>query len=239
MTRRIESTALLVRSIGYGESDIIATFLTRDAGKLACIVRGGRRSQKRFGGALEPIHELFVTIEDRGRELCFLKEARVSRARHGVTANLEAMEAAGQALRWTRHLCPPRVVEPAAWAMLDGLLDALDERALRGEAILPNASTVTFGLRLLATAGYALELERCVRCGRPCPAGRPAFVDTEAGGIVCSACGGARRTMKGELRDRACHAQRGGAIDFTAAEGAEIVTIVEEVMAAHSGFDAA
>lgn len=237
--KRIESTALLVRSIGYGEVDIIATFLTREAGKLACIVRGGRRSQKRFGGALEPIHELFVTIEDKGRELCLLKEARVSRARHGVTANLEAMEAAGQALRWARHLCPPRVVEPAAWAMLDGLLDVLDERVLRGEAVVPNAATVAFGLRLLAVVGYALELERCVRCGRPCPAGRPAFVDVQAGGIVCSACGGARRTIKGELRDRAVRAQRGEGIDFTAAEGAELVVIVEEVMAAHSGFDTA
>ena len=123
MIKRVDSAALLVRSIGYGESDLIATFLTRDAGILACVVRGGKRSQKRFGGALEPIHELFVAIEDRGRELCTLKEARVERIRHGVTANLEAIEAAGQALRWARHLCAPRTEEAGVWRNLGDLLE--------------------------------------------------------------------------------------------------------------------
>ena len=237
--RRVDSTALLVRSVGYGESDLIATFLTRDAGKLACIVRGGKRSQKRFGGALEPIHELVVAIEDKGAELCVLKEARVERIRHGVTANLEAMEAAGQALRWTRHLCPPRTVEPAAWRSLAALLDALDARALAGDGLFAREELATFGLRLLTDVGYALELDQCVRCGRPCPEGRPAFLDAASGGIVCSSCGTARRILRGGLRGRAAQAQRGEPMKLEPAEASEMIAIVEDIMAAHSGFDAA
>ena len=110
--KRVESAALLVRSVPYGEADIVATFFTEEGGKLSAIVRGARKSTKRFGGALEPIHELFVTLEDRGKELCVLKEARIGRARTGITSDLDAMEAAGQALRWVRHLCPARTPEP-------------------------------------------------------------------------------------------------------------------------------
>jgi DNA repair protein RecO (recombination protein O) len=239
LIRRIDSAALLVRSVPYGEADVIATFFTREAGILSAIVRGARRSTKRFGGALEPIHGLMVTIEDKGKELGVLKEARIVRPRIRITQSLEAMEAAGHALRWVRHLCPPRTPEPGAWSSLEELLEALESPNAPNA---PNATDArchlaTFGLRLLTDAGYAIELDRCVRCGRPCPEGRSAFLDATGGGIVCTTCGGARRTVRGELRALAARAQRGEAVTLTREEASELVDIVEEAMAAHAGFD--
>ena len=38
--KRVESAALLVRSVPYGEADIVATFFTEESGKLSAIVRG-------------------------------------------------------------------------------------------------------------------------------------------------------------------------------------------------------
>src|SRR5205085_1582572 len=108
LRRVIESSGLLVRAVAFGEADLIATFFTETDGKLSAIVRGARRSSKRFGGSLEPMHELFLVLEDKGKELCTLKEAKIARARQGLTSDLDAMEAAGRALRWVRHLCPAR-----------------------------------------------------------------------------------------------------------------------------------
>jgi DNA repair protein RecO (recombination protein O) len=65
--KRIETAALLVRSVAYGEADLIATFFTETDGKLSAMIRGARRSTKRFGGALEPIHELHVVLDDKGK----------------------------------------------------------------------------------------------------------------------------------------------------------------------------
>lgn len=237
MIRRIDSAALLVRSVPFGEADIVATFFTRESGKLSALVRGARKSTKRFGGALEPIHELTVTLEDKGRELCILKEARIARAHTGITSSLEAMEAAGQALRWIRHLCPMRTPEPGAWRALEDLLEALDD----GGARIPDEAIrhlAIFGLRLLTDMGYAIELDRCVRCGRACPEGRSAFIDAAGGGIVCTGCGGGRRTVSGELRAAASRAQRGEDIVFTRERAREVLDIVEDAMAAHAGFDA-
>jgi DNA repair protein RecO (recombination protein O) len=231
--RRIQSAALLVRSIPYGEADLIATFFTEEHGLLGAIVRGARRSTKRFGGALEPIHELAVTLEDKGSELCVLKEARIGRPRTSITASLPAMEAAGQALRWIRHLCPPRTPEPAAWRSVAALLDTLEV----GAETAANADLAIFGLRLLTDMGYALELDRCIRCGRACPETRSAFLDVAGGGIVCTSCGGARRTISGDLRALAARAQRGERVSLSADAASEIVPIVEEAMAAHAGFD--
>jgi len=255
--RRIESAALLVRSVPFGEADVIATFFTEEAGKLSAIVRGARRSTKRFGGALEPIHELFVTLEDKGKELCVLKEARIGRPRTGITTDLAAMEAAGHGLRWLRHLCPARTPEPAVWRSVTELLDALDALdALRdaggrsglGAGLasqhvasqhLASQHLASFGLRVLADVGYAVELERCVRCGKTCPEGRTAYVDAAAGGVVCSSCGGARRMLSGPLRQRARALLRGEAVLLERGEAAELAEMVEEAMAAHAGFDPA
>lgn len=229
--KRIDSPALLVRSVPYGESDLIATFFTRDAGLLSASVRGARRSTKRFGGALEPIHELMVSLEDKGRELCLLKEARISRPRLGIAGSLEAMDASGQALRWTRHLCSPRTPEPTTWRSLENLFDLLDE----GEE--PRRHLAIFGVRLLTDMGYALELDACVRCGRTCPPNRSAFLDGTRGGLVCTSCGGARRTVSAELRALAALAQRGEPVEIERGDANEIIDIVEEAMAAHAGFE--
>lgn len=236
--KRIESAALLVRSVPYGEADIVATFFTEESGKLGAIVRGARRSTKRFAGALEPIHELVVTLEDKGKELCVLKEARIGRARTGITSDLDAMDSAGHALRWVRHLCPARTPEPGAWTSLRELLDVLDAREAHEPGAPVGQHLASFGLRLLADVGYAIELERCVRCGRACPEGRAAYVDAAGGGLVCSSCGGARRTISGELRDLAVRLMRGDreeGVVLTRSQAGEIVDIVEDAMAAHAG----
>jgi DNA repair protein RecO (recombination protein O) len=224
-----------VRSVAFGEADIIATFFTETDGKLSAIVRGARRSSKRFGGALEPIHELFITLDDKGKELCVLKEARIARAREGIVGDLDMMDAAGRALRWVRHLCPARTPEPSAWASLRALLDVLDAAALGNP---PLQHLAVFGLGLLTDVGYAMDFERCVRCGKPCPDGRPAFIDAAGGGLVCMTCGGARRTISAELRALALRAQaREPGLAMTPAQASELVAIAEEAMSAHADFD--
>ena len=58
---RIESEALVVRTVTYGESDVIATLVTETSGKVSTIVRGARKSTRRVGGALEPMHTIKAT----------------------------------------------------------------------------------------------------------------------------------------------------------------------------------
>jgi DNA repair protein RecO (recombination protein O) len=232
--KRIESAALLVRSVPYGEADLVATFFAEETGKISAIVRGARRSRRRFPGALEPIHELVVVLEDRGKDLAVLREARILKPRRGITSDLAAMEAAGRALRWVRHLCPPRTPEPSIWALLGDLLGALDRRSVAELPLL-----AIFGLRLLAEVGYGLDLRRCVRCARPCPEGRAAFVDAAGGGLVCTSCGGARRTLDGDLRTVAVSVLLGAEPPMNDAQASELLGLVEDVMAAHADFDPA
>lgn len=229
---RIESDALVVRTVEVGEADVIATFVTEQAGKVGAVARGARRGSKRIAGALEPVHTVQVLLEDRGGELATLKEARVTRARTGVLTRLEALDAAGVALRWARHAFPPRTPEPQGWRVLIDLLDVLDA----GD-VSPQRELARAGMAMLAALGYALDLDACVVCGRPCPEGRPACVDPARGGLVCRACGGASSVLSAEVRAAAKALAAGARDDVTEASAAALLDLVDRAMAAHAGFE--
>jgi DNA repair protein RecO (recombination protein O) len=232
---RIESEALVVRTVEVGEADVIATLITEQAGKVAAVVRGARRGSRRLGGALEPVHTIAVLLEDKGAELTTLKEARIVRTRVGVASSLEALDAAGIALRWGRHTFPPRTPEPEGWRVLVELLDVLD-----AGVAAPRVELARAGLAMLAAVGYAIDLERCVVCGRPCPDDKAACVDPARGGLVCRACGGASAVLFPDVRAAArslAAGRAGDAHEATAAQAEAILRLVDRAMAAHAGFE--
>jgi len=210
--------------VPYGESDLVITLLTQAEGKVSAIVRGGRKGSRRVAGALEPMHSISATYEDKGTELVTLKEAHVVRARTGLMTRLEAMDAAGTALRWARHMFPPKTEEPAAFATLNETLDALDAG---GD---PHEMLAIAGLRLLSDVGWGLELEQCIVCGAKCPEDASAQLEPARGGIICRKCGGARVLLRAPVRRAAIGKEN------VRPHAKALIELVEAAMAAHAGY---
>ena len=229
---RIDSEALVVRTVEFGESDVIATLVTEQVGKVSAVVRGARKSRPRIGGALEPVHTIAVLLEDKGGDLTTLKEARIVRTRTRVAGNLECLGAAGSALRWARHLFPPRTPEPAGWRVLVDLLEALEEGP-----ISPRIQLARAGLALLGAVGYGLEFERCVSCGRPCPSSKAACVDAARGGLVCQACGGAPSLLSAEEREGVRALAAGRANEASEGHAEAALKLIDLALAAHAGLE--
>jgi DNA repair protein RecO (recombination protein O) len=229
----LTTRALLVRRIAYGESDLIVTLLTEQAGKLSALARGARRSQRRFGGALEPMHTLRVALDERTTsDLYILREASIDQARSGLTSSLEALEAAGRALKWLAQACVAKTPEPLAWSAISDFLDALDA-SVAGHR--PRRELAEFGLRLLSALGWALDFEQCVRCGKRCEPGQAAFVDAARGGLVCRACGGARQRLDGALRARLAGLMLAGGSTLLDSDVDAVLALVESALRAHVG----
>jgi DNA repair protein RecO (recombination protein O) len=159
------------------------TFFTERDGLLALSMRGARASKRRAGGALEPFHTLRLRYETQ-KEIGTLREAEIATVRMGLTANLDALGAAGTLARWLRHALPSHAPEPELFARTERALDSLNEPALD-----PQVSLVRFGMHLLGHMGYAFNVSRCGVCDRPRPVGKPAYLDVTRGGIICSQCG--------------------------------------------------
>lgn len=178
----LESAALLLRSVPQGDSSAIATYFTELHGKVTFVLRGVRASRRRMPLALEPFHTLRLRYKPRAHvEMWSLEAAELSTARLALSEQLDASFAAGCYLRWLAALCAPRQADRELFAECTHQLDALAEAPAQ-------AWLVQAGVRLMAHAGYQLELRRCVGCGRPRPEGRAALASTERGGVVCRQC---------------------------------------------------
>jgi DNA repair protein RecO (recombination protein O) len=183
--------AFLLRSVDYGESDRIVTLLTEQRGRVSAIARGARRSQKRFGGALEPFALLEVSLA-RGRgQLERLADASLLEHYPGLARDLDRVAAAAFVVEIVRELAPEDQPEP-------GLFDTLGETlrlVAEAEGTAIAALALAAALRVLETSGLALSADACNACGTAVPPGRRVLVDPRRGGVVCTPCGGGPITL--------------------------------------------
>jgi DNA repair protein RecO (recombination protein O) len=115
---------------------------------------------------------------------------------------------------------------------INGLLDALDDPS---DSVNPDGELATAGLRLLGAMGWGLDLERCVRCGRPCADVATACIDPQKGGLICRACGGALRILRPDLRRRLIRAVEGDPRALHEHDISFTMDLVEAALAAHAG----
>lgn len=178
-----------MRSVDYRDSDRIVTLLTEDYGKIAALARGARKSQRRFGGALQPYVLMNAHFRPGRGELAHLERVSVDRSFHGILRSLEAIGAAGAALAVIRERVPEHEPERAVFDATVRFLTALDAGAP------PEESLLSLQIRALALLGFSPTLECCVHCGKTPASGRAASFDAARGGIVCRDCGGARLVL--------------------------------------------
>ncbi len=228
-----DTLAQLLKKVEYGEADLVVTLFTERLGRVSALARGARKSRKRFGGALEPLQTLRVTLDEReGADLALLREATIATPRLHLSADLARIEASGIALSWVRRAAPHSKQEPEVWRELERLLDGLNDRS---DERPPRVLLAQSGLALLAAFGWGLELERCVRCAKACEKGRAAMIDPTRGGLVCRSCGGAARRLPGEVRERLTRAAAGEKSALSRADAETGLALIDAALRAHAG----
>lgn len=223
----------MLRRVEHGEADLIVMLFSKSLGRITAVARHARRSRRRFAGALEPFFTLRVRLEERrSTDLFWLSEASVIRPRTGLLRDLSRLQAGGRALAWLRDAAPTRTPEPAAWAILEALLDRLadDENPPH-----PDLALAGSGLGLLSALGWGVDFERCVRCGKACPTGKGASVDPTRGGLVCSACGGGKIRISADQRRRLAGAGAGDPNALQTEDATLALDLVERALRAHAG----
>ncbi len=189
----------MLRAQPYRDSDLIVTLFTQELGKLSALARGGRRSQKRFAGALgQLVISSFELSRSPRAELWTLESATVERDWLDLSLDVAAVAHASYGLELSREILPSETPEPEVMALMVSLWDSLRNGA--------SAAALRFvELRLLDIAGTAPSLETCAACGTPLEEDRPCLFDPSRGGAVCSTCapqsrGAGARPLAGSAR---------------------------------------
>jgi DNA repair protein RecO (recombination protein O) len=217
--KRLQTEALVLRVIEFGESDRIVHLLVPDSGRLTAIAKGARRSVRRFPGTLDLFNHLRIAVDARRTNaMARLDQATLLRAFGGLRAASARFALGCYLVELLDRLAPEGAARGDARRLFAFALDALEHAS---RAPLDLRLRPLLELRALDALGLRPELRRCVRCGdelRGAPGeagpGLPRIAigfHVAEGGPVCAGCAagvqgllpvqlGTLRALEGALR---------------------------------------
>src|ERR687887_1256935 len=179
------TSAIVLRSWPFGESDKIVCFLTENHGKVTGIAKGAKRSKRRFMNSLEPFSSVTLRFQDRPHgNLTFIVAADLARSFKQLTASLEKIACASYMVEITGGLIGEREENPLVFQHLKDGLGYLDENDTSLKFL------TIFELKLLRLTGYRPLLNECKRCGKDRfnNLTNQWHFSPRDGGIFCEAC---------------------------------------------------
>jgi DNA repair protein RecO (recombination protein O) len=184
-----QSEAIILRTYPLREADLLVTVFTRAEGKVKGVAKSAKRSQKRFGGALEPATCVRLFWQDRpGSELASLDSCDVLLSPLSAPIDHARCVALAHVAEMLDDLMPEREVNDGIFRLAWSVLQSLETNAIW----LPIAY---FDLWMLRLMGFLPPLDECIECGSPLP-GQPAFFHALRDGLVCQRD---RRTASSEM----------------------------------------
>ncbi|MGD9735308.1 MAG: DNA repair protein RecO [Solirubrobacterales bacterium] len=179
----VNTEAVVLRSIRYGEADRILHLYSRQRGRLGAIAKGARKPKSRFGGRLEPFFRLDLMLHEGRGDLMTVTGVTTVDGYPRLRSDGAALGAGARACDAVLRLLDAAEPNPPAYNLLCRYLELLDAPGNPRAASLEVA--LSFRLKLALAAGFAPELASCARCGE---AEHLAGFSGAAGGVVCGSC---------------------------------------------------
>lgn len=202
----IKSRCIVLHRFPYSDSSWIAKALTEECGVVSFIIKGGKRKESPFRGALDPLSLSEVVFNQNpqkssgtGSDLTFIKEATLLNWHGNLRADLLNQATAQVMAEIVMRYAPQGIPLQDEFQLLQQALQDLD--AVQATSTQPQAgkSDATDGIQadsgifarwLLDTCdlwGYHLDLDSCSRCERALTEPAADF-HPESGGLICRSC---------------------------------------------------
>ncbi len=179
MSRIYKTTGFVIRTLNYGDTSRILTVLSQQAGKISFMAKGARKTDSKFGAALELLTlSEFVYYHREGLKM--LSQASMLNSYSALKSDYDRLSAALNMARWLHRLLEEDHEEPAVFELYKNFLQIL------GEAKEPfSLHALSFKLKVLAAMGLAPSLDRCAVCHK---IPERIWFSLEKGGILCENC---------------------------------------------------
>jgi DNA repair protein RecO (recombination protein O) len=177
-----QTSAIVVRSTPYGESDRIVTLYTLDFGKMKGIAKGAKRSQKRFANTLEIGSYIQVGFfEKETQDLVRLDQSELIHSFGSLREDITKLAWASYFIELVNELTAERIKNKALFRLLVFFLDLIDQGMLQEDI------QRVFEVRLLSHLGYQPHFDHCTRCQKRL-SGEKFFFGIRQGGVLCPPC---------------------------------------------------
>jgi len=152
----VRTEAIVLRTLPYGETSLIASLFTRTHGRLSVIAKGARLPGSRFGGTLQPPACLQVVFYYKpARELQTLSESSFQQFLPHILQDLEKLTLSLRMVELAQVLLPSEEPMPEFFDTFWHVLAQLDAAPRRAWNLLP-----WFLLRLAGALGFAPQITR-------------------------------------------------------------------------------
>jgi DNA repair protein RecO (recombination protein O) len=186
----VTTEAVVLRTMKYRDTSLIATLLTRSAGKISVLAKGARDRKSKLASALQPMnHVTAVYYHKESRELQLLSQCDVVRPLRKLSDALEKMAAGMAAVELADAVSP---VEQENIPLFDALTSTLV--AINDATKHPENALYHYEMRLLQAIGFRVDFSACCSCGTPLNADEaPRGVVLSPSGLLGPECSGQRQ----------------------------------------------
>ncbi|MDI6890911.1 MAG: DNA repair protein RecO [Thermodesulfovibrionales bacterium] len=183
MLRRTEG--IVLRTIPFGEADLIVSFLTPDSGLLKTFAKSPLKTKSRFGSSLEPLtHSRIAFWGKEDASLPRLTQSDIIHPFQSIRDTLSCFLKVSEIIELTIQFIPEREANKKAYSLLLHTLHDIENDCNESLEI------IHYKIKFLELIGYAPMLDACGRCGK-------VGIDSQRDGycfyvswgcILCEAC---------------------------------------------------
>jgi len=178
MSALYKTSALVLNSTDYGESDRIVNFYTMDYGKICGIAKGAKRSKKRFVNSLESFSFVkLIFAKKQGAGLARIDQCELIDGFHNIKKDLETITAASYFVELLSEMVREWQRNTKAFELILNFLRMLDD----GRE--PETFSRFFEVKLLTILGYQPHLDKCTVCKYAPDADTIIYFSSAKGGI--------------------------------------------------------
>jgi len=160
MLKRTEG--IVLRTIPFGEADLIVTYLTPDFGIIKLFAKSPRKIKSRFGSSLEPLtHSRIAFWGKEDASLPRLTQSDILRPFQSIRDSLDCFLKVAQLIELTLSFMPERDANTKVFALLFNTLTEIEAAGFAVKNLLEHH----FRIKLLDLVGFAPKLDACGRCG--------------------------------------------------------------------------
>ncbi len=162
MSEIIKTEAIVLNKINYGDTSIIATFYTKEYGKLSGILKGGRSTKSKTGAAVNPLNHIEIVLYKKDtREVQLVSGASIISHFPNIKDDFEKIQYAFAVIELLKKLT---LEHETNYKLFTGTVRILSLLETSNEEPL-----VIFGrffLFFLTEMGYEIQFEKCISCGK-------------------------------------------------------------------------
>lgn len=177
----VSTDAIVLRTVNYSETSIIATLFSKESGKIALMAKGARKPKSEFAAQLEPMNILNLNYFHKdGRNIQLLKNSSFIEDSMVIRENFDSLHYGLTIVEILDKLLHENDIDPIAFRLSVKIFSALKSAQLNNDILFS-----FFLLQLSIRLGFMPELNKCCNCLTQLESAK---FDEYRGELMCKSC---------------------------------------------------